>query len=419
MKELVHIIQAPPFWLKSPALGPFYLKKYLEKKGVSAEIIDLNNTIFQLLPYSKNQWLTLNEEFEKTLFFIAEEKLPVIFNDFFERIKDTEFIAFSIFKRNMHFSFLLAEKIKEKFPSKKIIFGGPQTLLLDKENNLNPQYKWVIGEGEIPLHKIVQNKTDSIYRFQEIEDLDQIPFIDFEGVNLSNYSWCIPLISSRGCLYKCNFCSEKNLYRKFRCHCPQYMRDQIKYLIKKHKITRFIFTDSMINHSNEWLTEFCNLLITGGLKIQWEAQMRIKKKVPLSLAKLLEASGCYNLFIGLESGSNKTLQNMNKGFTADDALDFFKTLYAANLHFEVSLILGYPQESEEDFRQTLAFIVKNKKVIPKIAQINPFIDYLGNYGDNNLGGKQATKRLFTMINTLNSEKIRYTKGFINNLIYQK
>ncbi|MBU1121937.1 MAG: B12-binding domain-containing radical SAM protein [Candidatus Omnitrophica bacterium] len=419
MKKLVYIIQTPPFWVKTPPLALFYLKKHLEKKGISTGIIDLNHTIFNLGLYTPPQWLGLDETFEKNLFFIIEKKFPSILSNLLSEIKDSQFIGFSLFKRNTPFALLLAQKIKQQFPSKKIIFGGPQVLFLDKANKLDPQFSWIIGEGEIPLYQAIQNNANAISRFQEIDTLDTLPFIDFDPINLTDYSHSrsIALITSRGCTHKCAFCTEKNLYQKFRHYSPQYMIDQITYLIKKYQTTHFIFTDSMINYKNTWLEEFCQKIISQRLNIQWEAQIRIKKHFPLDLAKLMKKSGCYNLFIGLESGSDKTLKNMNKGFTTNDALDFFTILTNASLHFEVSLILGYPQESETDFNQTLSFIIKNKRIIPKIAQINPFIDYFADSNDNSTPSKEAINRVQTMINTLKTEKIRYTKRFINNLIY--
>ena len=145
--------------------------------------------------------------------------------------------------------------------------------------------------------------------------------------------------------------------------------------------------------------------------------MRIEKGFPLDLAKLIKKSGCYNLFIGLESGSDKTLRMMNKGFTPPSAAGFFKILTTAGLHFEISLILGYPGEGKKEFEETLNFIVKNKRIIPKIAQVNPFIDYLGNFYGKTLPKQEIKEKLQLFLRTLEGEKIRYTKSFINNLHY--
>lgn len=95
----------------------------------------------------------------------------------------------------------------------------------------------------------------------------------------------------------------------------------------------------------------------------------------------MKQSGCYSLFVGLESASNTILTKMNKGFTTDDALKFFNALHQANLFFGVSIMVGYPAETDEDFQNTLDFIVLHKDIIPQVAQINPFTYYDGTSAD--------------------------------------
>jgi radical SAM superfamily enzyme YgiQ (UPF0313 family) len=194
------------------------------------------------------------------------------------------------------------------------------------------------------------------------------------------------------------------------------MFEQIKQLKNKYKTNDFVFCDSLINYNNAWLSEFCSLVIENKLNIKWQAQMRVDKSFSLELGKLMEKSGCYNLFIGLESASDNVLAAMNKGFTQKIALSFLEKLKQAGLQFEISLIFGYPTETEKDFKETFDFIVKNKKTIPKIAQANPFVDYLGNFNDT-YPVNEAKSRILEFLRILELEKIRYTKSFINNLIY--
>ena len=416
MNKTVHIIQTPPYWLKTPPLSLVYLKNYLESKGISVQIHDLNHTIYKAFKTSLNDWLSLNEEFENRLFLAIEEKTPDILNKLYQDIKDSDYIGFSLFKRNTPFSFSLSQRIKQLYPDKKIIFGGPHTLTLKRKNKINNNFYWVIGEGEKPLLKIASGDTTKIHEFDEIENLDNLPFLDFSPLNPKNYSSSIPLLSSRGCPYQCRFCSEKLLSKKFRYHSPGYMVDHIQYLIEKYKTKNFVFCDSLINYKNQWLVAFCNLLIKRNFKINWEAQIRISPKFPLGLAKLMKKAGCFNLFIGLENGSDPVLESMDKGFNTDCARSFLNTLNKADLHYEISLIFRYPGETENDFNQTISFITSNKKIISKIAQVNPFVDYLDEYTQE-FPTAEGRNRVKHFIELLSNENIRYTKSFINNLIY--
>lgn len=417
MKQTVHIIQAPPFWLKTPPLALGYIKTYLQNNDVKVKVLDLNIALFQLFLCSKPQWLTLDKEFENKLFLYTEKLFPYFLENVYRCIENSDIIAFSIFKRNAAFSFSLARKIRQKFPEKTIVFGGPQVLYLDKTIGLNPEYIWVIGEGELPLLHIANNQTKPVFRFEEIKDLDSLPIIDFYPLNIKAYSPTLPLFSSRGCAFRCSFCTEHLLYKKFRCHSPNYIIQQIKYLSQKYSLNNFVFCDSMFNHDNVWLEKFCNLLLKNNLDISWEAQMRISTDFPAELAMLMKKSGCFNLFIGLENGSDRMLQTMNKGFTLSAALKFLTNLKKADLHFEISLILGYPGEEEKDFQETVDFLIKNKHIINKVAQINPFVDYLKDFPETSYPTAQAKQRVKSLISVLQNEKIKYTKSFINNLIY--
>jgi len=415
MEKSIYILHCPPSWLKTAPLSLVYLENYLRDNGVIVKVKDMNVEFFRYMKIQPKDWLALNGNFEENLF--AEKSSSVLLENLYHEIKDYEYIGFSLLNRNSSFSFKLAQEIRDIFPSKKLIFGGPQTLFLDCQNKLDRNSFWVIGEGEYATAKIINGAAEKIQRFKELENLDDLPLLDFSCLEVKNYSNSIPLLSSRGCKFNCNFCSEKKLYNKFRQHSPEYVFDLIKYLAEKHKTNTFVFCDSMINASNQWLGEFCKKLIQKRLKVKWEAQIRVDAAFNAELGRLMKESGCYNLFVGLESASSTTLKNMNKGFDPETALSFFKKLKEADLHFEISLIFGYPGETSADFNETLDFVVKNKKIIPKIAQANPFVDYMGNFSGENFPSTEADERIKLFLHAVETEKIKYTKSFINNLAY--
>ncbi|MCK9573850.1 MAG: hypothetical protein M0R20_05605, partial [Candidatus Omnitrophica bacterium] len=154
MERSVYIIQCPPSWLKTAPLSLIYLENYLKNNGIAAKVRDLNVEFFRLLNLSPKEWLSLSENFEENL-FTQTAYFPFFLNDLYEDIKDYEYVGFSLSRRNSSFSFALAQKIREIFPLKKIIFGGPHTLFLEHKNKLNDKSFWVIGEGEKATLKIL------------------------------------------------------------------------------------------------------------------------------------------------------------------------------------------------------------------------------------------------------------------------
>jgi radical SAM superfamily enzyme YgiQ (UPF0313 family) len=167
------------------------------------------------------------------------------------------------------------------------------------------------------------------------------------------------------------------------------------------------------------LEELCDAIINKFAKIKWEAQIAIRRDMGETLLKKMKQSGCYNLFIGLESGCDRTLKNMRKGFSAKEARNFFQKLNSANLSFGISLITGYPQETDADFQESLDFVLKNKALIPKIEQVNPFVYYDGTRADKNCDYKlnqRSRKRFEIFVKAIKENRLKYTNAFLGNLI---
>jgi len=418
MKKVALVI-CPPFWLKAPSLGLEYLKNFNRGHEVKIDIYDLNIYFYNLLGVNKRIWLELNREFEGNLYSLIEDRLASHLNEITKKLIQYDFVGFSLFKRNEQFSLALAEKLC-KSSSPKLIFGGPQTREINP-GKLPPNSIIVEGEGELPLSRIINGNTSSGYYYQELDNLDRLPFLNFEGFDLSLYKPILPLLTSRGCIKRCKFCSEWTLYRKFRQHSAGYMAEQIEKLLKLHKINQFSFQDSLINANLAWLEDFCTKVIKEKLHIKWEAQIIIRQDMDTHLFKLMKEAGCINLFIGLESASDKVLQNMDKGFAVKDAKRVFTNLKNAGLMFEVSIVVGYPRESKEDLKKTIDFLKENKNIIPKIAQVSGFIPYKNSIifkeKNNGLADIEINRRLRKITNFIEKEKIPHKKAFIDNLRY--
>ena len=415
MKALVYYLLCPPHWNKTPPLSGEYLKRYATKDNIEVKILDLNIILYTLLGLEKKIWLTLDKDFETSLFSMVKDKHPAFLENILHMVSPADAIGFSLFRRNKHFTFSLINEIKSLYPDKKIVLGGPETLFMKlKKQTLSKDINWVIGEGEKSIAAILNNKTNTVIEYDELDDLDQIPFLDFTPYQIPLYSATLPLYSSRGCIRRCAFCTERLLSSKFRQHSPLYMVEQIQLLMRTHNVSCFSFQDSLINANPRWLEEFCRLLLNKNIKIKWEAQAAIRNDFTQRLAQLIKDSGCYNLFIGLESASDKVLKRMNKGFTQEEAVNFLTVLHRAGLQYEISLIVGYPGEETKDFRETHTWLTTHKKIIPKIAQLNPYLDYLS----EEMCASQATRqKLTTLMNTIRGERIPYTRSFINNLTY--
>lgn len=426
------LVILPIFWPKMVPIGLGYLESFLKKNNIQADILDLNNIFYNLVSGNlKKEWLVSCGVFlEKNILQIIERDYPRQYHASIEKMLNYDIVGFSCFKSNFGSTLTVAKFLKSKCKDVKIILGGPE--ITRQFFKKGPQFDnriikvsdfLVVGEGEKPLHEYIasRKKTKRIAKFEELDNLNDISFPTYRSLNLNTYPRkdAIPLQFSRGCIRKCSFCSERLLYKSFRTRCTGDIIDEIKYHKEHHKTNYFVFFDSLINADLRRLEDLCDRIIEQFGSINWEAQIAIRNDMQDRVFEKMKRSGCFNLFVGLESGSDNILKNMNKGFTAKEAGGFLKRLNKAGLSFGISIIVGYPGESDLDFKETLDFIVKNKDIIPKIEQVNPFVWYDGTDADKSADykiDKNSLKRMEIFIKEIKRYNFKYTNAFIGNLI---
>ncbi len=430
-KKNIILTVLPLFWPKMPYLGIGFLQSYLKKFQIDSKIFDLNNYFFNLVDADlQKQWMvSCNIDLERNILSFIKDKFINEYKNIIKEFSAADFLSFSCFKSNFCSTLDFIKEVKDINPKVKIIVGGPEITRQYFIGGKDIFKKWqtiidhfVVGEGEKPILNFMQGKNqDFISIFDELESLTELDYPNFLGCEIKNYPSknALPISFSRGCIRKCNFCSERLLYKGYRNRAVENLIAEIEFHKENNNIKYFVFFDSLINANLKLLEKFCDLIIDRFGSINWEAQIAVRNDMPQDLLRKMKASGCYNLFVGLESGSDNILTKMNKGFTTDDAKNFFIQLKQANLFFGVSIIVGFPEESEADFKDSLDFIVANKELIPKIEQVNPFTYYDGTLTDKSWDYKQTNvgmKRMDLFLEVIKKEGFKYTNAFIGNLI---
>jgi radical SAM superfamily enzyme YgiQ (UPF0313 family) len=340
-----------------------------------------------------------------------------------------ETVGFSCFKSNFPATLEAAKLLKSRRKNIKIILGGPEITrqFFKKRARFGRELMQladllVVGEGEKPLSDYLKrNKENKLAIFEQLDDLRRLPFPRYRGLDLAAYpkDQVVPIQFSRGCIKRCRFCSERLLYKGFRFRRVASVIDEIRFHKEKNHINYFVFFDSLINAELSALEYLCDRIIENFGSINWEAQIAIRDDMSQELLVKMKKSGCYNLFVGLESGCDNTLKKMDKGFATKDALSFFKKLNEAGLFFGISMIVGYPGETESYFKKSLDFVIRNKKIIPKIEQVNPFTYYDGTPADKSADyhvNKKSLERLEIFVREIKHHHFKYTNAFLGNLI---
>ena len=432
----------PVFWTHLPPLGIATLSSFLSSRGYETDVRDLNIELFHAVPDAlKSIWLTpLLPSVSLTLLRHIKENMPEYYNGLVTAAADYSVIGFSLFRSNREYAVGLARDVRERNPAARIVFGGPETLRAVYDSGFRDALFLdsgadilVAGEGESGFEKCLKREPEEpvLVSFEEETDLDSFPFPTFSGFPLRRYKRqrALPIQASRGCIRRCRFCTECLLSTRYKCRSARHVFDEILWHRAHNKTCWFTFHDSLINGDLDMLDELCALLIKDNTGIKWEAQVAIRPDMDEHLLRKMKQAGCFNIFVGLESGSGKVLAKMGKGYTPEAAAAFLRRVRRSGLHAEISLIVGFPEETDDDFEETLSFLSENRSVIPKIAQVNPFVllpesayareNAAGSDGFPHVyNGEVSRRRMDRCVGFFEKNDFTYTPYFINNLAYE-
>jgi radical SAM superfamily enzyme YgiQ (UPF0313 family) len=193
-------------------------------------------------------------------------------------------------------------------------------------------------------------------------DLDQLPLPDFSLFDMEKYIWhnnkfagttntgikAMTFITSRGCPYRCHFCSKSAL--RFRSMSPNNIYEMIAGLKNEFKLEEIYFGDELFLSHKSKFRELAPRLTS--LNIPWAGQARVNL-VNKEFLELIKATNCVGLGYGIESGSQKILNNMNKKITVEQTESAMKHSLKLKIPVKVQLIFGYPGEDEGTVHETI------------------------------------------------------------------
>jgi len=440
VKGRVALVLCPCWTNFCPPLGIAYLAAVAKNKGYGAKCFDLNIGLYNLLKKEKVNYWDFKEHYYWDGSLFLNKILPLI-SGYLDAKADQilsyqpDLIGFSTFVTNAAASLYLAQRIKQIDPSKKIIFGGQDCYKEIKDHRfLNSGFvdMAVVGEGEITLADILQaypgnGRLDNIKGTlikkdgriivneprEEIKYLDNLPFPDFTDFDLKQYKeFSLPIMTSRGCVARCVFCGEIRFWKKFRFRSAENIFREIKENVNRFGVKKFFFNDSLINGNLKELSCFVDLIVENKLDIDWGGYARVNKGMSLELLKRLRKANCSYLSYGIESGSQKVLNKMNKNISLKDAEMNLKNTVDSGIAAHVNWIVGFPTESWLDFFKSLYFIYKNRK---NISHFNPGQVPCGIMPDSELA---SNPEYFGIVKGAFFENWR-TKFFMNTIIHRK
>lgn len=344
-----------------PPLGLGYIATYLGKEKIEAKIIDC-----------------VKERKSK------EETIKSINNSSFN------YISTNIFTPNYE----IVKEIVESLTRECEIFIGGQVVKSIFQDilkwNVKNKMNIIIGEGELIIPQLVLGKCEQepekvesnkfVYRVNKEskyfpKDVSKI-FLnrDYlkEEVIINHYSEKeVSIITSRGCIYDCAFCggaSSLNKDSNPRIRTKESIIQEIKEIVSRYPDVKSIrILDDLFLRNKESI-DTVKEIFSNFPELSWRgmAHVGVLKKT-FSKIEDLKESRCKELFIGIESGSNKIREKIRKSGTIKDILEVSSKILEVGIDLKGYFIYGFPEETEEDFKKTLEVAKKIKEISLKTS----------------------------------------------------
>ncbi len=298
-----------------------------------------------------------------------------IFSNILEKYVDQiveyqpDVVGFTMYQFNAEPTKWMAQELKRRIPNVMIAIGGSN--VQHGWFKIQPYYDYVVnGEGEQAILDIlneVENgefpKTTKYIKQPEDQriNLNNLPLPDYSSIDFNDYEIPNGVNSelSRGCTAKCTFCEETHFW-KYRQRQAVDALAEIEWLYYNKGTDIIWFIDSLVNGNLKELRAFAKGVIAKGLKIKWTGYARCDGRMDLEYLKDLADSGCIALNYGCESGSQKVLDDIDKGVTVAEMEQNFIDGKKVGIHAATNWIVGFPTETYQDFADTMTFLWRNR-----------------------------------------------------------
>ncbi|MBL8789228.1 MAG: B12-binding domain-containing radical SAM protein [Rhizobiales bacterium] len=370
--------QSNPIVQYTPPIGIAYLAASVREAGFPVQVIDgLGEGLEQRHPWPNRNYIYGLDLDEVTSRISQDATLIGISTDFsFE---------WPVYRA-------LIGKIRARFPEAFLVAGGEHATALPalclKETTLDAV---VSGEGEETLVQIARclaggdrqlagvmgvcvRSGDGIElreRQKRIRNLDAIPWPAWDLVPIEGYldrgmgfgvnrGRSLPLLASRGCPYRCVFCSSPMMWTTlWQARSPDLLLDEIEAMQKRYQVSNFDFYDLTAIVKKAWIIEFCRKIEERGLEFTWQLPSGTRTEaIDADVAQLLYRTGCRNISYSPESGSPSTLRRIKKKIDVNRLAASVKSSVDCGLNVKCNLIIGFPGETFREIMQTLAFAAR-------------------------------------------------------------
>ncbi len=261
----------------------------------------------------------------------------------------------------------------------KVIAGGPEPANYAEEYLAAGADYVVPGEGESVLESLLSGdpapdgviyrdpSTGAVVRTpaaSQIADLDSLPWPDRERIDIERYlaAWrerhglgSVSLITARGCPYSCRWCSHSTYGKTHRRRSPEAVADEAEWILNRYAPEMLWYADDVFTIHHGWTLKYAAELSRRGIRVPFECITRADRLNP-QMADTLAEMGCFRIWIGSESGSQRVLDAMQRGVRIEQVQEAVSLVQQRGIKAGMFLMWGYEGEQIEDIEATVQHV---------------------------------------------------------------
>ena len=313
--------------------------------------------------------------------------------------KDPHMVGFSATTSGFPDGYDLAVRIKARRSHIKTVFGGVHISALG--STLLRGYEAIdylcLGEGETTLAELASGKEPAHVNGlawrngdqavqnpprRQIPDLDDLPFPAYEklqgfpkGYNLPLFSYIhtpgATMVTSRGCPYQCSFCDRSVFNRGYRYNSAAYIYAHVAWLRKRFGVRHINIYDDLFTAHRNRITEFCSLLVSKPLHMQFNCAVRVGH-CDDELLEMLKAAGFLQLSLGIETGDEHQIAVHKPEVHLEAVRDTVQRIQAKGLRAKGLFMMGLPGETLESILKTTDFTLSLGLDDMNMSKFTPF-----------------------------------------------
>jgi radical SAM superfamily enzyme YgiQ (UPF0313 family) len=270
-----------------------------------------------------------------------------------------------------------------------VVLGGPESANYPAEYLAAGTDVVVVGEGETTMEELLpalaaqgphklHGVAGTVFRDEngtvvtnaereKIPNLDSIPWPDRGQIDQARYVdvWrekhgmgSVNLITARGCPYKCNWCSHAVFGYTHRRRSYLDCADELQHIMDTYRPDQVWYSDDVFTIHHGWLFDYAKELKRRNLRVPFETISRADRMMKDEVLQTLAEMGCYRIWIGSESGSQRILDAMERGVKVEQVIWAAQAAKRYGIQVGMFLMWGYPGEQIEDIAATVDLVRK-------------------------------------------------------------